>query len=85
MAIYLYISMRDTVGIFKLKELYDVLRNMALTAKIYFRTQGKKKSAIINVSGDIDSLKMENGDSLIVRVEDDGTKIVMKTTESVKI
>ncbi len=58
---------------------------MVLTAKIYFRVQGEKKSAIINVSGDFDGLKMKNGDSLIVRIEDDGTKLVMKTMESVKI
>jgi hypothetical protein len=56
-----------------------------VNARIYFRRKGKKKSAVINISGNLDELKMDNGDQLIVRVEDEGTKIVMKAEKSIKI
>jgi len=56
-----------------------------VNARIYFRRKGKKKSAVINISGNLDELKLENGEQLIVRIEDEGTKIVMKAEKSIKI
>ncbi len=66
------------------KELLKVLSKM-ISGRIYFR---KDRVAVINLSGDdVEKLKtkMESGDQLIVRIEEDGTKLVMKQEKSIKI
>lgn len=78
--------------VYNIGKILTLLKNM-ISAKIYFRNEvgkkGKKrKDAYINLKGEeIEQLKktMTHGECLIVRLEDNGTKIVLKQEKSIKI
>ena len=80
---YIYALLHKLPHLYKLKELLTVLNNM-ISGKIYFRKEGK--GAVINLSGDeIEKLKMKSRDSLVVRLEEEGTKLILKQEKSIKI